>query len=52
MIKFADDSKHIEFLEKSYRKAVGDDYSLADEEDDAQSTMAPEEKGRRIRCRL
>jgi hypothetical protein len=52
MIKYADDSKHIEFLEKSYRKAVGDDYPLASEDEDVQPNMMAEEKGRRIRCRL
>jgi len=52
MIKYADDSKHIEFLEKSYRKSVGDDYSMVDEDEDVQANMMPEEKGRPIRCRL
>lgn len=48
MIKYADDAKHIEFLEKAYRKAVGDDYSM--ESDDDSASVSRNE--RKIRCRL
>lgn len=48
MIKYADDAKHIEFLEKAYRKACGDDYSL-DSDDESGSVSRKE---RNIRCRL
>lgn len=48
MIKYADDAKHIEFLEKAYRKACGDDYSLESEEESANVSR----KTRNIRCRL
>ena len=48
MIKYADDAKHIEFLEKAYRKACGDDYSLASEDE----SVNVSHKERSIRCRL
>ncbi|UPX16518.1 uncharacterized protein EKO05_0006915 [Ascochyta rabiei] len=48
MIKYADDAKHIEFLEKAYRKAVGDDCSLESDEDSAKVSR----NERKIRCRL
>lgn len=48
MIKYADDAKHIEFLEKAYRKACGEDYSLESDDDSADVSR----KERNPRCRL
>ncbi|KAH6644683.1 hypothetical protein C7974DRAFT_26101 [Boeremia exigua] len=48
MIKYADDAKHIEFLEKAYKKACGDEYSLDSDSDRAHVTR----KERKIRSRL
>jgi hypothetical protein len=48
MIKYADDAKHIEFLEKAYRKACGDECSLESEDENANINR----NERNIRCRL
>ncbi|KAF1927148.1 uncharacterized protein M421DRAFT_93408 [Didymella exigua CBS 183.55] len=48
MIKYADDTKHIEFLEKAYRKACGEDISM--ESDDESAHIG--RKKHSIRCRL
>lgn len=48
MIKYADDAKHIEFLEKAYRKACGEDFAMESEEESNSISC----KERNIRCRL
>lgn len=48
MIKYADDAKHIEFLEKSYKKACGEDFQM--DSDDESAPM--DRKKHSIRCRL
>lgn len=48
MIKYADDAKHIEFLEKAFKKACGDDCSMESEDENANVSR----KERTIRCRL
>ncbi|KAJ4376618.1 hypothetical protein N0V86_006732 [Didymella sp. IMI 355093] len=48
MIKYADDQKHIEFLEKAYRKACGEEFSM--ESDDESAHV--DRKKHSIRCRL
>jgi hypothetical protein len=48
MIKYADDAKHIEFLEKAYKKACGEDFFLESEDESAHVGR----KKHSIRCRL
>lgn len=48
MVKYADDAKHIEFLEKAFRKACGEDFSMESDEEGAPASR----KKHSIRCRL
>ncbi|KAJ4325281.1 hypothetical protein N0V94_000805 [Neodidymelliopsis sp. IMI 364377] len=48
MIKYADDAKHVEFLEKAYMKAIGEDYPLESDDDSASVNRSE----RKVRCRL